>query len=210
MGHIDKIFHKVNHKPIIFWTISKFINHPKIDSITVTVEKSKIIKLNKLIEKWCFSEKIRVIAGGSSRQSSVAIALVEVNKFANKSDTVLVHDGARPLISSAEINAIINSISSKNVSILAVPINDTIKKSRNLHVSETVERNNLWLAQTPQGATLRNLNIAMEFVQKNDSDYPDESSIFEAMNFPIIITPGDPTNIKITTSKDLKFIEKNL
>lgn len=144
---------------------------------------------------------IDVVAGGKERSDSVANALEAVSE---DSDLVLIHDAARPCIDAKLIDSVVESAMANGAAIPAIAVNSTLKRSSDGKVvDETVDRTNLYLAQTPQGFQ-REL-IQQAYAQRTDQSPTDEAQLLESLGHRVAIVPGSPLNIKITHRGDLKL-----
>ena len=151
--------------------------------------------------------KITFVKGGNSRQKTVFKALEYLQGSINNTEElwVMVHDAARPCILSYDILSFINkTIESNTSSIMAMPISDTIKKvDKNFNIMETVSREGMWLAQTPQ---MFKFNILFESIKhciENGIAVTDESQALEILGHPCRVHIGRPYNIKITRNSDM-------
>lgn len=191
-------------KPIIIHTVAAFHNHCDIGLVIVVVPQNRVEATRELLESWKLTEKIEVVAGGTRRQDSVRIGLEQVG---NRADVVLVHDGARPLIGASLISSCIKEARAHGAVIAAVQVKDTLKRSDSSgRIKATVDRENLWQAQTPQAARIEYLQKA--FAEAGDRDVTDEAMLLEMAGFPVKIIFGSEKNIKITQPEDLMIAEK--
>jgi 2-C-methyl-D-erythritol 4-phosphate cytidylyltransferase len=147
-------------------------------------------------------DKVRkIIAGGLSRQLSVMNGLAELGDDVR---TVVVHDGARPCVTSDLICETIKSAKRHGSGVAAVKITDTIKEvDRGMVVARTVDRKKLWAVQTPQSFKVELLTRAYGNVEKKKLAITDEASAVEALGEPVHLVPAPLANIKITTPEDL-------
>lgn len=192
-------------KPIIIHTVEAFIKNRYIIDIIVVVPRDRVEDTKRLFILHNISTKsVIVIAGGRRRQDSVFLGLTALPP---ENDIVLVHDGARPLISQEVINRCYEGAVRYGAVIAAVPVKDTLKKvGVGEKVSITVNRENLYQAQTPQAAQTKLLLQAYD--ANGDIDVTDESSLLEKANIPVTIVEGAETNIKVTRPEDLSLADK--
>lgn len=192
-------------KPIIVHTVEAFIENQYITDIIVVVPQSRVEETEQLFNSHQISATyVKVVAGGPRRQDSVFLGL---KALPPENDIVLVHDGARPLISQDVINRCYEGAVIHGSAIAAVPVKDTLKKSgKSKKISATVNRENLYQAQTPQ-ATQKHL-LLQAYRANGDTDVTDESSLLEKANIPVTIVEGSETNIKVTRPEDLRLAEK--
>lgn len=203
-NNTNKLFLKLNDVEIITYTISTFQNNENINNIIVVTSHDNINDINSLKEVYNWSKISNVVEGGQERQHSVYNGLKSINPPSDCDNIVVIHDGARPFISSQVIS---NSIQEAVVSggcIVAVPIKDTIKIcDENNNIISTPNRKDIWLAQTPQTFKYDIILKAHEESQKNDFLGTDDASLLEHLNIPVKTILGDYNNIKITTQEDL-------
>ena len=140
--------------------------------------------------------------GGATRAESVGNALSSMTLGDN--EWVMVHDGARPCIRIADIDRLMDAIVNDEVGgILAVPVVETVKQATAQRISKTVDRDSLWLAQTPQIFRAGVLKKAMAVAVESGIAITDESSAVEHLGLSPILVQGSPDNIKVTTPADL-------
>ncbi len=150
--------------------------------------------------------KIAIVAGGRRRQDSVRAGLQALD---DDTAIVLVHDGARPLVSGDIIDRCYLAALHDGAGIAAVPVKDTLKKADDSgRVTATIDRTSLWQAQTPQAVRKELLEEA--YRHNGDADVTDESSLLEKAAIPVTLVEGAETNIKITRPEDLLLAEKIL
>ena len=200
-----KQFKKLRGQPLVFYSVKQFYDCDKVKEIILVVPKTKIEWVQNIVLK-TFSEKpILVISGGHDRQTSVRNGIEASSK---KSNLVCIHDAARPFLTQELINNSINGCENSDGAIVAVPSSDTIKIAHNGNVENTIERESVWLAQTPQTFHKSKLNIATENSKKKKLCVTDESMLMEAMGYRVKLVDGDEDNFKITTKKDWVRAEK--
>lgn len=145
----------------------------------------------------------RVVAGGDSRQESVARGL-EIFCQMDDIEILLVHDAARALVDRALIEAVIASVREHGAALPALPVVDTLKRTDGENVIETVSRENLWRAQTPQGARYELMLGAYDVTPETLNETTDESQLLERTGIHPHIVPGSELNFKITYPDDLE------
>lgn len=148
---------------------------------------------------------INVVEGGKERADSVEKALAVVK---DEADYVCVHDAARPCLASEWIDAVFAAARQHGAAILATPINGTIKRASGGKIVETVPREGLWEAQTPQVARKDLLRAA--YAQRQGFAATDDAQLLERMGQTVAIVPGSPLNLKVTTTEDLRLAEQAL
>src|SRR5262249_51062708 len=137
------------------------------------------------------------VVGGASRSASVRAGLAEVPESAT---IIVVHDAARPLASPALFDAVITAVrAGADAAVPAVPVPDTVKRVDGERVVETVTRDGLVAVQTPQAFRADGLREAHAF----DADATDDAAMIEAAGGRVVVVPGEPANLKVTTPADL-------
>lgn len=200
-----KQFIKLKDHTILWYTLAKLNQAPSISGGVVALSKGEYLDS----ETYQFSKTVLACLGGETRSESVFCALSELLKFADAQDWVLVHDAARPLISSELIEKMIAYFKEDEVGgILALPVVDTVKQvDKQGNIIQTLERKQIWLAQTPQMFRLQTLIQALAFCKTHEIEVTDESSAIEAFGLTPKILKGDINNFKITFPEDLKRAE---
>lgn len=210
MGGINKILAPLSGKPVIAHTISAFNNNPNVLDIVLVTREDMILDLQKIADEYAFLKVTDIIEGGSCREESVKNGFERLIKN-EKIKTVLIHDGARPLISNDVINSVIKSAEEFFAVIPAVPVKDTIKKIGELgRVEQTVKRENLVNIQTPQGFSVEIFKSSLEKAGEDLSQFTDDASIAEKAGVRVYTVMGDYKNIKITTPEDVVLAEAYL
>lgn len=150
------------------------------------------------------SVSIRLVTGGLRRQDSVIAGL---EAFSGPCDVALVHDAARPFPPRRALDSLVSRCLELGGALLAVPISDTVKLAdRDLLVDSTLDREKLWLAQTPQ-AMRGELIERLLGLLRGEAEYTDESAALESLGVPVGLVEGAATNLKITGPEDLRRAE---
>ena len=197
----NKAFVLLAGKTILERTVEAFSDIPEVGETIIVVAPDEVDYITAQARLYPKAETIKVVAGGTERQYSIQNALEKVDTGA---DIVLVHDGARPLVSREVILRVIEEVKKNSAAIVAVPVKDTIKVvDADGFVSATPKRSELWAIQTPQGFT-REL-IMRAYQKASDEKFlgTDDASLIERLGIPVKIVPGEYENIKITTPEDL-------
>ncbi|KAF0189300.1 MAG: 2-C-methyl-D-erythritol 2 4-cyclodiphosphate [Desulfobulbaceae bacterium] len=204
LGH-PKQYHHLAGVPILIHTIRAFVATPSIQRIVVAVPPELIAESRRLLTEYQLnSNTITVTGGGRRRQDSVWEGLQCLN---DDIDVVLVHDGARPLITPELIQRCLEAAWEHGAAIAAIPVKDTLKQSRSDQtIACTIDRKDLWQAQTPQAARFSLLKQA--YATLADKDVTDEAALLELAGIAVTLIEGDETNIKITRPMDLILAEK--
>jgi len=188
-------------KRILDYSLETFDRHPGISDMVLVLRETeqKAFFLDK------YAKLKTVVKGGERRQDSVLSGFHHVDPA--RTDIVLVHDAARPLVKAELIDRIIETTKEKGAAIPALPVSDTVKKIEGNRVSRTIDRQGLSLIQTPQGFSCEILGRAFEVALEDSRTYTDEAALVENMGVGVFAVPGDPSNIKITVLGDLKIAE---
>jgi 2-C-methyl-D-erythritol 4-phosphate cytidylyltransferase len=144
--------------------------------------------------------------GGKQRADSVLSGLNALDAIADPNDWVFVHDAARPCLTSSDVLRLLSAIETSNDDvggILALPVHDTLKRASQDRITETLDRNQIWRALTPQVFRLGILKQALSNAAANNVVATDEASAIEAMGLRPILVEGRADNIKITRPEDL-------
>lgn len=160
-------------------------------------------------------DKIDTVIGGASRQESVLNGLKALANRAAPGDWVVVHDAARPCLSAADLAALIDALPNQDESdhgggtgaVLAAPIHDTVKRERDGIAVDTVDREGLWRALTPQVFGYARLRRALEDVVHQGTAVTDEAQAMERIGVRARLVRGSPFNIKVTRNEDLAMAE---
>lgn len=200
-----KQYHLLAGIPILVHTVRAFINNSHISRIVVVVPADWIKQTNKLFDRYEVNvTQLIVVAGGRRRQDSVQAGLEALD---DDTAIVLVHDGARPLVSRDIIDRCYLAALHNGAGIAAVPVKDTLKRADDTgRVTATIDRTSLWQAQTPQA--IRKELLEKAYRHNADADVTDESSLLEKTAIPVTLVEGAETNIKITRPEDLLLAEK--
>lgn len=150
---------------------------------------------------------LTTVIGGKQRFHSVINAIAALKPFAQNNDWVLVHDAVRPCVKVLEVVNLITQLKDHPVGgLLATRVVDTIKRANNNLVETTIERKNLWQAQTPQMYRFGVLSKALDKALANNLDVTDEASAVECLGLQSLLVNGSKNNIKITTQQDLALV----
>ncbi|MDA0987365.1 MAG: 2-C-methyl-D-erythritol 4-phosphate cytidylyltransferase [Bacteroidetes bacterium] len=207
-GNIPKQLQIIAGKPLIYFSLKEFQINENVESIIIATKKEFIDQIKKISETYKFNKVKNIIEGGLERQQSVMNA---ANFLDNNSEIILVHDAARPFITQEVINLVISEAYSTGAAIIGLQVNDTIKKvTSDKKINQTVDREGMYLAQTPQAFRKDIFQKMKLFVNQNNFIGTDEAMIAEKLNiFPTIVN-GSALNFKITKLEDLKIAEKLL
>ena len=163
-----------------------------------------------VISPFGFKKVLRLVPGGKERQDSVYHALKTLQKE-DDLEIVLVHDGVRPFITPDQIRSVIQGARRHGGAVLGWPAQDTLKRVNSQgEVIGTLDRKDIWQIQTPQAFQAALLWRAFVDAYSRDFYGTDEASLLEEIEQPVMVIPGSPFNLKITTPEDLQLAEAML
>ena len=185
-------------------SIAPLIAEPRIERVVVVVA-AEDARWRALAPKIAGAERLMTAIGGASRQASVLGGLKALAGIAAPGDWVLVHDAARPCLDATDVAALIDALDASDCgAVLAAPVVDTMKRERDGRVSETVDREGLWRALTPQVFALSELERALEEALESGHTVTDEAQAMERRGLRPRLVQGSPFNIKVTRAADLE------
>jgi len=211
MGGGNKLLVEAAGRPVLAWTLEVFQRSPRIARIYVTSSPEDIETYLALAAAHGLSKVAGVLEGGAERQESVHIALrhiASVDPSAGDDPLIAVHDGARPLLRDTRLEELLQAASARDGALLGVPAKETMKRvATGGRVVETVPREELMVAQTPQVFRLHALLAAHDLARADGFAATDDAMLMERAGHPVHIVTGDYDNIKITTPEDLVSME---
>ncbi|HEV3473460.1 MAG TPA: 2-C-methyl-D-erythritol 4-phosphate cytidylyltransferase [Actinomycetota bacterium] len=194
-GDIPKQFRPLAGKPLLRWSVD--VLRDVCDEVVVVAPRAHVDDARSM----CGTD-VKVVAGGPTRQVSVANGLSEVDTV-----HVIVHDAARPFVTKELVVAVITALDGVDAAIAAVPATDTLKDVQDARVRRTVERSSLWMAQTPQAFITAQLRRAHERAALDKIDFTDDAALIEHAGGSVAVVEGDLRNIKLTTAADFALAE---
>lgn len=198
-----KPYVELHQKAVWLHSAERFLNRDDVRQVIIVIaEEDKELFLLRFGSE-VTSRGIEVVLGGAERADSVQNALGQVDE---ECDFVAIHDAARPCINDDDIERVFAAARESGAAILATPVSSTVKKSIDgISVDSTVDRSELWLAQTPQCFS-RTL-IQNAYGERGELTPTDEAQLVELRGEEVRIVEGSPLNIKLTTKTDLAFAE---
>jgi 2-C-methyl-D-erythritol 4-phosphate cytidylyltransferase/2-C-methyl-D-erythritol 2,4-cyclodiphosphate synthase len=202
---------------VLEWSLSALLREPRVAGIVVALAADDTRW--PAIAASMTGSKIETAIGGASRQESVMRGLKALEGRAGADDWVMVHDAARPCLTSADLKALIDAVEVRegatdaaavNGAVLASPVHDTVKRERGGIAVDTVDRTGLWRALTPQVFGYARLTQALEDAATLGLAVTDEAQAMERLGLPARLVRGSPFNIKVTTASDLVMAESIL
>jgi len=195
-GKNNKLLEKIGSKEVIRHTVDAFLAVKEISEIVICANISILEQLKELFKN---EGKVRIIEGGNTRQQSVCNGLLAL-----KTDYVLIHDGARPLITTETIKKAILMVQEKKALTVATKTTDTIKQvDENFKIIKTIDRSTLFNTQTPQAFEYNLIKDAHEKLR--GQNFTDDAGMLEFLGYNVYVLEGGCENIKITTKGDIKL-----
>jgi len=195
----EKQFKLFSGRPLLFHTLKLFLQSDYIDEIIVAVPSASVDSTHRDVLSMSAGKPVKVVAGGTRRQDSVKNG-IDVSD--SHSTLVCIHDAARPFVTEDLIQRSISACEFADGAVVGIPSKDTVKFSENGFIKETLDREKIWLAQTPQCFHKNKLLQALYNAEKENLIGTDESALMEAMGFSIKLVDGESNNFKITTKDD--------
>ncbi len=202
-----KQFLELGGTPIVLHSVRRIASCPLVTDIIVATRADVVASLEERIRGERYTQTVRVVRGGDSRQESVALALQEVS---NDTEIVLVHDAVRPFVTPEQITRVIEEARRCQAAILGIPAMDTVKEVKRASLPEdvaliigTIPRERVVLAQTPQAFSTKLLKEAFARAQADGVTASDEAGLVERLGHDVHVVLGSERNIKITKPADM-------
>jgi 2-C-methyl-D-erythritol 4-phosphate cytidylyltransferase len=199
----NKLFLQLDHKPIIIHTLLVFEKDPACIGVILAVKPDERNEIQSMLDQFGISKIKTIVDGGTERQYSVA-ACIEAHA---EDGIVLVHDAARPFLKRSVIANLVRKATEFGAAIAAVQPKDTMKIATDGVVEKTVDREKLWIVQTPQAFRYDVLKEASESANRAGFLGTDEAMLVERLGHPVQIVESTYENVKMTTQEDLAFGE---
>jgi 2-C-methyl-D-erythritol 4-phosphate cytidylyltransferase/2-C-methyl-D-erythritol 2,4-cyclodiphosphate synthase len=208
MGGPDKLVAQIGGRPLLAWTLDALARSTSVARIVVVTAAAKIPEIAGAA--WLPDRVSAVVAGGARRQESVAAGAAALAD-GPRHGVILVHDGARPLVSAELVDAVARAAAVHGAAIPVLPVVDTLKRVEDGRIVGTVERSGLVAAQTPQGVR-RDVLVAAyaAFPPDGPETWSDEAALLEACRIQVHAIPGESANLKVTLPADLRRVESAL
>jgi len=193
--------------PLVAWCLRTFAQMGELAEIAVVTEPENVGAVRALLAGIMAEKVHKVVTGGATRQDSVREGL---DALSERCTAVIVHDGARPLVRPNDVRSAMNAVKDGRASLLAVPVNDTIKVVDNANqlVKRTLNRQELWAAQTPQCATMRDMRHAHAEAARAHVVASDDAALLERIGLEVVVVRSTPENFKVTVPEDLRRAEE--
>ncbi|MCJ8520563.1 2-C-methyl-D-erythritol 4-phosphate cytidylyltransferase/2-C-methyl-D-erythritol 2,4-cyclodiphosphate synthase [Pseudorhizobium tarimense] len=205
-----KQYRLIGGKPVIAHTLAAFLNWEKSGRVVVVIHPDDQGLFSAAIEGVAAADRVTTALGGSTRQQSVLSGLRALSQ--TDATHVMIHDGARPFVDQALMERIASQLSAgRNAVLPALPVTDTLKRGSHGQVQETVSRQDLYAAQTPQSFRLATILEAHEKAAASGRhDFTDDCSIAEWAGIAVALVEGSPDNVKLTVKRDLIMANQKL
>ena len=203
-GAPDKVLRPLAGRPLLAHVLDAIEAATSVRDLVVVVAPHTRSAVEALIAGGSWTKPRAVVLGGAERQDSVANGVA-----ATRADVpvVVVHDAARPLAGPDLFDRCVATAAVRGAAIAAVPVTDTIKRVRGDLVRETVPRDELWAAQTPQAFRRDLLVASLADPRASGATFTDEAGLLESLGHPVAIVAGDPFNLKVTVAGDLAIAD---
>jgi len=206
-GELPKQYATIDGRPLLFWTLSRLALVPRISGLLVVLAAD-----DPFWPGWdtIGGKPVITAIGGAERADSVLAGLRALPASVSADSFVLVHDAARPCVRIADIDALMNAVGDGDGGLLAAPVRDTIKRQQqagagqlDARIAQTVRRDDLWRALTPQMFRRGALSTALAAAGERGAAPTDEAQAMEWTGVAPLLVEGAPDNIKVTTAHDL-------
>ncbi len=204
-GAIPKQYRDLDSTPILRHTVIAFLRHPEISYTQVVIHPSDRDLYHRALHGLDVPPPV---IGGATRQESVRFGLESIAGL--NPTKVIIHDGVRPFVEQEAISTVLATLDRAPAVITGIPVVDTLKRAPGGLVSATVDRAEMWRAQTPQGFLFNRILAAhqkLHLRNPNSSDLTDDSLVAESDAMAVAVALGSEDNIKITTERDLERAE---
>jgi len=197
MGSIDKLFATVAGKPLLFHVLIAFESCSDVEQIVLVLAEHNTRRGRNLVKRYGLVKVTDVVSGGPRRQDSVRLGLARLAEC----ETVVIHDGARPMVTTGIIEKGIEMANSHGTAVAAVPAKNTIKVAdSDDYVTQTLKRESLWEIQTPQ---VFRYDIIAQAYKDISGDATDDATLVERSGHKVRLYMAAYDNIKVTTVEDL-------
>ncbi|MFC4620219.1 bifunctional 2-C-methyl-D-erythritol 4-phosphate cytidylyltransferase/2-C-methyl-D-erythritol 2,4-cyclodiphosphate synthase [Camelliibacillus cellulosilyticus] len=199
----NKLLLKIGDDPIIIHTLRVFERDENCEGIVLVVKQEEMDDFKRLTATAGITKVKRLVKGGNERQDSVRRGLSTLEG----DGLVLIHDGARPFVSESLLKRVVEAAENGSAAIPAMPVKETLKKVADHYIVATIDRRNLWAAQTPQAFRLSVILEAHNKAAEGHIAVTDDAALMEWFDHDVSIVPGEESNIKVTTPDDLELAD---
>ena len=200
----DKLFMDLCGAPVLEHTLRALSACSCVEEIVLVTREEILEKAADLCYDLKLAKVTKVVIGGKNRNESALAGLSEIRRDAK---IVLIHDGARPLVTEEVVQDAMHTAALFKCAAPAIPLTDTVKEAEGEKVLRTLDRSKLIAVQTPQAFVPEIIKAALTLAVKNGAEYTDDCAAVEAMGIPVRLSKGSPENIKITRPLDIQTAE---
>lgn len=204
---VDKLMLTFANRPLLAHCLLAFENCPDVDEIILVAREDRKTVYRRLVSEYQITKLVSMETGGAERQDSAWQGILAVS---SNSEITLIHDGARALVTGEIISQCIKIARQTGAVIPATRVKDTIKRAHltnHTTIEATIERSQLWIAQTPQTFRTELIRRAYSPLIKEKKIVTDDAAAVELLGEPVTLVDSDPLNLKITTPDDLLLAE---
>lgn len=204
-GERDKVFLLIAGKPLLWYSLKTLHEHPQLEEVVVVVRKDKKEEVKQWLLEWDMPT-VWVTEGGATRQESAERGMKKLGTL-EKDDVLLMHNAANPFVTADEITMVLHGAHQAGAAAVGHPVVDTLKRvDRSGNILETIDRSDLWCAQTPQAIRADLYQRAL----KKDIHATDEVALAEALNVRPAMFLASVHNRKVTTADDIETVRLRL
>jgi 2-C-methyl-D-erythritol 4-phosphate cytidylyltransferase len=206
MGGVPKQLRPLGDAPVLVQSARAVLRHPAVRALVVAAPPAEVEAVRTLLAAFGVGEgcAVAVVAGGATRQASVAAALAAAPEGVT---LALVHDAARPFLPGERLAAVLAAAATHGAAALAVPVADTLRRAEGDAFGETVPRGGLWRMQTPQAARVDLLRRALDAAARDGFEGTDEVALLRRIGVAVRLVEGDARNVKLTEPSDWALAE---
>lgn len=203
-GELPKQYAALGGRAVLRHAVESFRRHPAVGQIRVVIHPDDRVLYDKALEGLDLPEPV---PGGATRQESVRLGLESLAPVAP--DKVLIHDAARPFVPASVVGAVIDALEHEVGAIAALPLVDSLKRGSDGEIQDSVARESLWRAQTPQGFRFPEILAAHRTLAAGDGEaLTDDAAVAQAMGHAVKLIEGATESFKVTTAEDLARAER--
>jgi 2-C-methyl-D-erythritol 4-phosphate cytidylyltransferase len=206
-GNTSKVFLPLAGRPLLLRTLDRVFSARSIENVVLVIAANEVARCETLLraDTALRGRPCLLQTGGATRQQSAKRGL---EKIGSDTDIVMIHDGARPLVSASLIDRCVEAAVDKGAAVVGLPVRDTIKMvSEDRRIQSTPERSSLWEIQTPQVFKREMIVEAHERAERDGVEVTDDAMLVERLGKPVFIIDGERTNFKITVPEDVWLAE---
>ncbi len=205
---LPKQYARLGSSVVLAWTLKAFLGHPAVDIVQVVIGAGDERLYEAAVKGFPQDKLLPPVKGGATRQASVRNGLAAL--AARSPERVLIHDAARPFVGTDVIDRVLAALVESPGAIAAMPLTDTIKRAATGNrVAATLDRSQLWSAQTPQGFRFPDILEAHERAHAaGRDDLTDDAAVAEWAGLAVTLVPGSAANRKLTTAEDLAMANR--